>query len=142
PPTAVNDSATTAEDTSVTINVRGNDSDVDADTVNVSAVTQGTNGSVVLNADGTVTYTPALNFNGTETFTYTISDGHLTATATVTVTVTAVNDAPTAVNDTTTTNEDTAATINVRGNDSDVDGDSVSVTAVTQGTNGSVVINP
>ena len=56
-----------------------------------------------------MTYTPNANFNGTDTFTYEVSDGNGgTAQATVTITVNAVNDAPVAVDDTYTTNEDTA----------------------------------
>lgn len=97
PPTAANDAATTAEDTPVTIPVLGNDRDPDGDTLTVTVVTQpaAVTGRATLNADGTVTYTPALNYSGPATFTYTISDGKgSTATATVTVTVTAVNDAP------------------------------------------------
>ena len=65
---------------------------------------------MVLNA-GSITLPPAANYNGTDSFTYTISDGHGgTATGAVTVTVTAVNDAPVAVNDAKTTAEDTPLT--------------------------------
>ncbi len=102
-----------------------------------------TNGTVAINADGTLVYTPNANYNGADTITYTISDGNGgTATATVPVTVTAVNDAPVAVADTTvTTNEDTpSAAINVLGNDSDADGDTLTVTTATA-TNGTVAIN-
>jgi len=61
---------------------------VDGDALTVAAVTQGAHGAVTLNADGTLTYTPGANFNGSDAFTYTVSDGHGgTATATVTVTV-------------------------------------------------------
>jgi hypothetical protein len=96
PPTAVDDSATTNEDNPVRINVLANDTDPDGDTLTVSSVTLPSNGSAVLNADTTVTYTPTRDFNGIDTFTYTISDGNgETATAKVTVTVNAVNDAPT-----------------------------------------------
>ena len=76
-----------------------NDTDVEGDTLTIQSVTQGVNGTVVDNGDGTVTYTPAADWNGVDTFTYTVSDGALTDTATVTVTVTAVNDAPVAVDD-------------------------------------------
>jgi hypothetical protein len=100
PPQAVNDLATTVEETPVDIAVRNNDTDIDGDTLSATAVTQGANGSVVLNADGTVSYTPALNFHGTDNFSYTIADpSGATSSATVNVTVTPVNDAPVAVND-------------------------------------------
>ncbi len=141
-PTAAADGATTNEDTAVVVAVLGNDSDVDGDSLSVSAVTQGANGSVVINGDNTVTYTPNADFNGADSFTYTIDDGNSGSdTATVSVTVNAVNDAPAAAADSATTNEDTAVVVAVLGNDSDVDGDSLSVSAVTQGANGAVVIN-
>jgi uncharacterized repeat protein (TIGR01451 family) len=88
PPVAVDDSDTTPADTPVTIDVLNNDSDIDGDTLTVASVTQGTHGSVTNNG-GDVTYTPAAGFSGTDSFTYTISDGKGgTDTATVTVTVT------------------------------------------------------
>jgi DNA/RNA endonuclease G (NUC1) len=140
-PTAVDDSSITDEDTPVTINVLANDSDVDGDSLTVSAVTQGAHGSVTNNGSN-VTYSPAANFNGSDSFTYTVSDGHGgTATANVSVTINAVNDAPVANPDSATTDEDTPATINVLANDSDVDGDSLVVSAVTQGAHGSVTNN-
>src|SRR4030095_16462144 len=68
----------------------------DGDTLSVASVTQGTNGAVSINPDKTVHYSPALNFFGNDSFTYTIDDGHGgTATATVNVTWNGVNDAPT-----------------------------------------------
>ena len=112
------------------------------DTLNVTSVTQGANGTVSINPDKTVSYAPALNYNGPDSFTYTVSDGNGgTATATVTVTITAVNDAPVAVNDTATVAAGSAVTIPVRTNDTDVDGPSLTVTAVTQGARGTVAIN-
>ena len=87
PPVAVDDSATTPENTAVTIDVLNNDSDADGDTLTVDSVTQGAHGSVI-NNDDDVTYTPDSGFSGTDSFTYTVSDGNGgTDTATVTVTV-------------------------------------------------------
>ena len=141
-PTATNDSATTAEDTPIpAINVLGNDSDPDGDPLTVTAASA-PNGIVTINPDGTLRYVPNPNFNGTDVITYVISDGNGgTSTAAVTVTVTPVNDAPIAVNDNATTNEDAPVTIGVLGNDSDVDGDNLTVSAATS-PNGTVVINP
>ena len=142
-PAASADSASVAEDGTVSIPVLANDTDADNDTLTVSAVTQGTHGSVTINPDKIVTYTPAANFNGSDSFTYTISDGHGgTATASVNVTVTPVNDAPVANADAATTPEDTAVTASVLANDTDLDGHTLSVASVTQGVKGSVVINP
>jgi len=140
-PVANPDSATTDEDTPATINVLANDSDVDGDSLTVSAVTQGAHGSVTNNGNN-VSYSPAANFNGSDSFTYTVNDGHGgTATANVSVTINAINDSPAASDDSATTDEDMPATINVLGNDSDVDGDSLTVTTVTQGAHGSVTNN-
>lgn len=141
-PDAVDDSATTNEDTAKTVLVRSNDTDIDGNTLTITAVTQGTKGSVSINAGTSVTYTPNANATGSDSFTYTISDGDGgTDTATVSITITAVNDVPDAVNDSVITDEDVAATIAVKSNDTDGDGDNLTITAVTQGTKGSVVIN-
>jgi VCBS repeat-containing protein len=85
----------TDEDTPATIAVLSNDTDPDGDHLSVIAVTGPAHGSTLVNPDGTVTYTPALNFNGVDSFTYTIADGRGgMATAAVNVTITPVNDAP------------------------------------------------
>ena len=103
------------------------------------------NGTVTVNLDGTLNYTPDANFNGTDTITYTVTDGSLSDTATVTVTVTAVNDAPVGNNDVAATNEDTTVSnINVLGNDTDVDGDTLSVAggaSAPAAANGTVTVN-
>jgi len=83
-------------------NGSGSDSDVDGDTLTVSAtlVTNVVNGALTLNTDGTFTYTPDANFNGSDSFEYTLDDGNGgTDTAIVTLTVNPVNDAPVALND-------------------------------------------
>ncbi|NEU06694.1 hypothetical protein GZH53_00055, partial [Flavihumibacter sp. R14] len=72
-PVAVNDTYTTAEETAITITAPGilaNDSDIDNDPLTAIKVTDPANGTVVLNADGSFTYTPNANFNGTDSFTY------------------------------------------------------------------------
>ena len=87
-PIAADYTATTAREVPVTIKVLANDSDPDGDQIEVVDVTAGANGEVVLNDDGTVTYTPMEGFDGTDSFTYTIDDDHGgQATGTVTVTV-------------------------------------------------------
>jgi VCBS repeat-containing protein len=103
-----NDNVTTNEDSAVIINVLANDSDVDSTKSPVTGVTQGAHGTVAINGDGTLAYTPTANFNGSDSFTYTNAEG---ASATVNVTVNAVNDAPAGANKTLTTLEDTAYTL-------------------------------
>ena len=139
-PIAQNDTASTPEDTPVTIPVLNNDFDVDDDFFIINSITQGTNGTITTNGT-TVTYTPNLDFNGTDSFVYTISDGILTDNATVYVTVGLVNDAPIAQNDTATTLENTPIIISVLHNDSDVDSDLLTINSITQGSNGTVTTN-
>ena len=139
PPVATDDTATTAEDTPVTVDVLANDTDADVgDVLTVDSVTQAANGTVVNNGVD-VTYTPDLDSDGVDSFTYTVSDGFGGSdTATVSVTVDPVNDAPVANDDSATTPQDTLVVIAVLGNDTDVDGDSLTVASVTQAANGTV----
>ncbi|MFW0951863.1 tandem-95 repeat protein [Vibrio parahaemolyticus] len=126
-PNAENDVITTEEDTAVTIDVLVNDSDVEGDALSIqSASVPSEQGSVDI-VDGKLVFTPAENFNGEATITYIVTDGGLTDEAKVTVTVTPVNDSPVAVDDTVSTQEDTVVTIDVLPNDSDVDGDKLSI---------------
>ncbi|HCH0719094.1 TPA: tandem-95 repeat protein, partial [Vibrio parahaemolyticus] len=126
-PNAENDVVTTGEDTAVTIDVLVNDSDVEGDVLSIqSASVPSEQGSVDI-VDGKLVFTPAENFNGEATITYIVTDGDLTDEANVTVTVTPVNDSPVAVDDTVSTQEDTVVTIDVLPNDSDVDGDKLSI---------------
>ncbi|TOI51743.1 RTX toxin [Vibrio parahaemolyticus] len=149
-PNAKNDVITTEEDTAVTIDVLVNDSDIEGDVLSIqSASVPSEQGSVDI-VDGKLVFTPAENFNGEATITYIVTDGDLTDEANVTVTVTPVNDSPVAVDDTVSTQEDTAVTIDVLPNDSDVDGDKLSIESASvpkeQGTvevvNGKLVFTP
>ncbi|WP_019503124.1 Ig-like domain-containing protein, partial [Pseudanabaena sp. PCC 6802] len=149
-PDAVNDSTSTPSGTPVSIGVLGNDSDPNGDPLTVTAATPGTNGSTSISTNGTtsptddvVVYTPNSGFTGTDSFTYTISDGMGGLdTATVTVTVNpAPNAAPDATNDTASTIASTPISVAVLGNDSDPNGDPLTVTAATPGTNGSTSIS-
>ena len=138
PPKAVNDTATTTAGKAVTVNVLANDSDPDGNTLTVTANSTPANGSVT-RSGGNVTYTPKAGFTGTDSFKYTLSDGKGgTATGTVTITVTAVNQPPKAVNDTATALFGKSVVINVLANDSDPDGNTLSVTANTTPSNGTV----
>ena len=138
----VDDTATTSEDTAVNVLVLGNDNF--EGTPAITATTNGAHGTVTINDNGTtgntaddfVVYTPNADFNGTDTFTYTVTSGGITETATVSVTVGAVADI---ADDATTTSEDTAVSVLVLANDT-FDG-SPAITATTNGTHGSVTIN-
>ena len=124
-PTAASDTYTTDEDAVVTVAAPGvlaNDTDADGDALTAVLATGPAHGALSLNADGSFTYTPSANFNGTDAFTYRASDGSATSgLATVQIAVTAVNDPPVALDDAATTNEDTAVLVSVLANDSDVD---------------------
>jgi hypothetical protein len=135
-PIARADTATTAEDsTGVTVNVRSNDTDANGDTLTITSVTQSVNGGTVTISAGSVLYVPRSNFNGTDTFTYTISDGKGgSATATVTVTVSAANDVPVAVSDTIEVTVGTTNTLSLLTNDTDIDGNALTVSSVTAAT--------
>ncbi len=128
---------------SAPITVLSNDSDVDGDTLTVTAASS-PNGTVTINPDQTLVFTPAANFNGPTTITYSIGDGHGgSASATVFVNVTAVNDAPVAADDALATAEDTPLTIaqaTLIANDTDVDGHPLTVVAVYSPVNGTVAL--
>ena len=131
-PVAVADTATVLEDALTTsIDVIANDTDVDSDDILLlTAVSTSETGTVAINEDGvSVDYTPAVDFNGTEVVTYTVSDGTLTdETGTLTVTVTPVNDAPTITSTAVTeATEDVAYTYEITTED--IDGDLVTVSA-------------
>ena len=143
PPDAADDGFSTAEDTALHVAAPGvlaNDTDPDGDPVSAGGASDPAHGSVTLGSDGAFTYTPDADFFGTDSFTYTASDPFgATATATVTISVVGVNDAPHAVADAAGASEDAAATIAVLANDTDVEGDALSVAAVsTVGTTGLV----
>ena len=167
-PNAGVDAITTAEGDDVDIAVLANDTDGDlgvGDVLTVTDYTQPANGSVALNPNGTFTYTPDEDFNGTDTFSYTVSDGaspwhlhgpagffgggHHDSTTTVTITVTPGEDntgPPVADDDTATVNEGQSVAITVLDGDTDPDGnatiDPTSVEVVGQGANGTATANP
>ena len=127
--------------TSVTINVTGNDTDVEDTTLKVGSISNISTGKVTNNNDGTLTYSVDGDYNGTATFDYTVMDSSgASDTASVTVTVNAMNDPPKTADDYKTTQEDTSAVIAVLANDNDVEGDSLSLTDVYGCTHGTADI--
>ncbi len=150
PPQAVDDTVTTDEDTPVTTgNVLANDTDPDGDTLTISGAdsrsAQG--GTVVNNGDGTFTYTPPVGFSGSDSFRYTVSDGNgAEAQGVVNITVTKVvpvNNPPMAGEDSVTTQQDVPVTItDLLANDTDPDGDSLSISGVDErSAQGGTVVN-
>ncbi|MDB2526693.1 cadherin-like domain-containing protein, partial [Mariniblastus sp.] len=136
-----NDNAIVDEDAQVNVPVLGNDDDPNGDTLAIDSFGQASNGTVTQNNDVLI-YTPDADFNGSDSFNYTINDGNgNTDTATVFVTINAVNDNPVANNDSGSTDEDVPVIVDLVGNDSDIDGDSLTIDSFTQPTNGVVTDN-
>jgi outer membrane protein OmpA-like peptidoglycan-associated protein len=136
PPVAVDDLATVPRNSpGVAIPVLANDSDPDGDALTIVAVTTPANGSATI-AGAAIRYVPRTGFVGADSFTYTISDGALTATATVRITVAA--QAPVANPDRATTRRNQPVTIDVLANDTDPAGDTLTLVAVANPAHGSV----
>ena len=117
-PNVGNDTYTVNEDSVLTVGSSNhalkNDADIDGDALAATIVTSVAHGQLQFQQDGTFTYTPVAHFNGTDTFTYRLSDGLTqSAVATVTINIAAINDAPVAANDTFTVNEDQVLTVAV-----------------------------
>jgi hypothetical protein len=144
-PTAVDDTKTVAEDSLAnSIAVLTNDTPV-GDPIDEATVAIGNpavNGQATANVDGTVNYVPNADFNGSDSFTYTVRDeaGNVSNTAAVSVTVTAVNDDPVAVDDALGAEQDSSGnTLDVLANDTDVDGDTLMIAALGAPDNGGTV---
>ena len=141
PPTAVNDTFTTNEDTPLNVAVANgvlkNDTDPNSSqTLTATVVTQPAHGTLTLNANGSFLYTPTANYNGPDSFAYRVSDGIAQSSpATVNITVTAVNDAPVAVANSYNATQNTPLNVNqtngVVTNDTDAEGSTLTATVVT-----------
>ena len=146
PPTAVDDTAVVDEGDTLQMQTRellSNDSDVEGETLTISAVGEAVNGTVRLDG-AVVTYVHDGSETFTGWFTYTLSDGVDTATAAVTITVRPVNDPPTASGDTAAMYEGETLkiqTLDLLVNDSDAEGDALSISAVGEAVNGAVQLD-
>jgi subtilisin-like proprotein convertase family protein/surface antigen len=147
-PVAGDDEATVAEDGSLVVSAAWlllNDTDGDGDTLSIGGIGQPAHGTLTNNGDGTWTYRPVADYAGSDQFSYSVTDGQGgSASAIVRITVTPANDAPSAGDDQFETETGVALVItaaDLLGNDTDVDGDALSVTAVTQPANGSLADN-
>ena len=134
-PVALGQSVTTAEETAKTITLSG--TDADSDTLSFNSVSTPSNGTLSGTAPN-LTYTPAANFTGSDSFTFKVNDGTVdsTTTATITINVTNVNDAPVALAQSVTTLEETAKTITLSG--TDADSDTLSFNSVSTPSNGTL----
>ena len=140
-PQALNDVATTAQNTPVNLNVIANDTDPDGNPLNITQFSQPANGTVTQNGNQLV-YTPNADFSGPDNFSYVVSDGRGGfATALATVNVETSNASPTATADNATTDSDQPVTLNVLDNDTDPDGDNLTVASFSQPANGTVTQN-
>jgi len=149
-PAAADDPFSTNEDTALNRTapgVLGNDTDLDCNSLTITLVNNVSHGTLVLNADGSFTYTPAANYNGSDSFTYKAYDGSLYSnTATVTITVNAVNDAPAAPTGGAAYSTDENAVLNqvapgVLGNATDIDGNPLTAVLVSDVSHGTLVLN-
>lgn len=149
-PSTTADSDSTNEDSAVMLDVLANDSDADGSLVAASVTVSiaASNGMTAVNpGTGGITYTPNADFEGIDTFSYTVEDniGLASAATLVTITVNAQNDAPVAVADIVTIPPSTPVTIDVAGNDTDVDTgdnpDPTTIVVVGAASNGSAVFN-
>ncbi|MGR3734651.1 tandem-95 repeat protein, partial [Pseudophaeobacter sp.] len=145
PPVVDNETHTTPEDTPVSGDLTGaGDSDVDGNlVVTTTPLTGPNNGSIVINSDGTYTYTPNQDYIGNDTVVVTICDDGtplpaLCTTDTIFIEVTPVNDAPSQGNETLTVNEDgpTTTSVDLTGNNIDPDGTATTVTTIVSTTGG------
>lgn len=141
-PVANDDAADTAENRAVITHVLANDSDLNGDSLKVVSTSVATRGTLRINGDNSVTYTPMKNYYGNDSFTYTVRDAAgATDTATVRVSVSPVNAPPQAVNDSGTVVKNSGTDFGVVDNDVDEDGDSLRVTSVSKPSNGTASIN-
>ncbi|MFC1548151.1 Ig-like domain-containing protein, partial [Candidatus Neomarinimicrobiota bacterium] len=142
-PIAMNDFAEVLEDSSTTVFPLLNDTDADGHDLRLFSLVDAYHGTtVILEGDTAVRYVPEANYFGPDSFLYIASDGKGGIdTAAVVVSVLPVNDTPIAEDDFAEVIEDTPGTISVLSNDSDIDGDSLIVVAVSDGAHGSCVIS-
>ncbi len=144
-PHAADDSAITDEDTPIEINVIANDSDVDGtvDTTSVTVTRPPIHGALSVHpGTGKITYTPSADYHGSDRFSYTVKDyeGAISNEATVTLTVNSIPDAPRASDDSATIDPNTTVSIHVLDNDTDPEGNTLTISATGAPSHGSITV--
>jgi|GEM_PF-554619 len=142
-PIPQSDNYTINEDSILTSNVLTNDQDAENQPLSATLVVDVLNGNLTLNPDGSFTYSPNLNYFGSDNFIYEVCDNAtpaLCATQLVNIIINSVNDSPVTVPDLYTTTEDNPISGNVLTNDSDIEGDILSATVTSQPTNGTITL--
>ncbi len=146
-PRAADDNYSVREDNTLTVPAAGvllNDREPDGQAMTATLIIPAANGVTTLGANGALTFTPNANFNGIDSVTYRVCDGSgLCDTAVVRVVITPENDAPTAVNDSYSLQEDIPLVItqaSLTANDTDPDGDALTVSNFTQPANGTLTV--
>ena len=133
PPNAGDESLALLSDTSANLVVLANDGDVDGDPLSVTSVTVPASGAVVIESDGSMTYTPTSGYSGPDAFEYSLTDGAGgVAIGHVTVDVMAIDLSPVALDDSVTTGQDSVVSVAVLANDTDPDMDILTTAAITQ----------
>jgi VCBS repeat-containing protein len=149
-PTTQGDAYATDEDSVLVIDAASgvlvNDSDSDEDTLTTVLESSPSHGDLTFGSDGSFTYTPDADFNGTDSFTYRVDDGtDYSSETTVAITVHAINDAPVAADDAYRVSVDDVLTADVAAgvlaNDEDADGDTLTATLAVNVSNGSLTLN-
>jgi len=143
-PVTTNDQYSSNEDTSINGSVLSNDSDVDGDNLTTTVHTIPTNGTLVLQTNGTFNYTPNANYYGTDAFVYQVCDDGapmICVTENVSITIVSVNDPPSTITDNLTIDEDDSGNGNVLNNDSDVENDPLTVSLVSNVNFGTLNLN-
>ena len=148
PPVGLPDQFATDEDTTLEVaapGVLGNDNDADGDALTATLVSTPAHGELTLNADGSLSYVPARDYTGPDSFTYTTSDGSTTSPpVSASITVRPVNDPPLGSGDAYATDEDVALVVaapGVLGNDADPDGDALTAAVAGAPAHGALTLN-
>jgi large repetitive protein len=144
PPVAVNDVNRAEENETILNFVSNNDFDIDGDVLTYSVLQETVNGIIKLALDGSYTYTPNLDYHGTDTMIYVVCDNAIPSlcdTAMLVITINPNNDPPLALNDEIITPEDNSVSNTVASNDSDPNADKLSFGIISSTKHGNITLS-